>query len=182
VLDPFVGSGTTLIEAALRGARGLGVDANPLAVELSRLKATVWPPERRAALADRAAAVAARSIDRVKKRARTRTRGDEYDDPARYQPHIFRELVGLREEIEAEPDPWIKNALLLVLSSLLVKLSRQRADTAPSTVERKIGKGLPSRLLARKADELGQLMTRHRPTCAWATRASWPTCPTAAWR
>src|SRR5260370_19935062 len=38
VLDPFVGSGTTLVEAALVGRAGLGVDANPLAVELSRLK------------------------------------------------------------------------------------------------------------------------------------------------
>jgi DNA modification methylase len=160
VLDPFVGSGTTLIEAAVRGARGLGVDANPLAVELTRLKATAWPEASRAALVARAAAVAARSLDRVKKRARTRTRGDEYDDPAHYQPHIFRELVGLREEIEVEPDPWIKNTLLLILSSLLVKLSKQRADTAPSTVERKIGKGLPSRLLSRKADELAACMGR----------------------
>src|SRR3954463_16698921 len=32
---PFVGSGTTLIEAALRGATGRGVDANPLAVDLA---------------------------------------------------------------------------------------------------------------------------------------------------
>src|SRR3954452_20226050 len=41
VLDPFVGSGTTLIEAALRGATGRGVDANPLAVDLAALKSTV---------------------------------------------------------------------------------------------------------------------------------------------
>src|ERR1700744_5512825 len=40
VLDPFVGSGTTLVEAAVRGATGRGVDANPLAVQLATLKAT----------------------------------------------------------------------------------------------------------------------------------------------
>src|SRR5262245_61037304 len=45
VLDPFVGSGTTLIEAVLRGAHTEGVDLNPLAVELTRLKATPLSPE-----------------------------------------------------------------------------------------------------------------------------------------
>lgn len=34
VLDPFVGSGTTLIECKLLGRRGIGVDINPAAVDL----------------------------------------------------------------------------------------------------------------------------------------------------
>ncbi|MEM4973472.1 MAG: DNA methyltransferase [Candidatus Hadarchaeales archaeon] len=36
VLDPFVGSGTTLIECKLLGRRGIGVDINPKAIELCR--------------------------------------------------------------------------------------------------------------------------------------------------
>src|ERR1700744_3470836 len=35
MLDPFVGSGTSLVEAMLRGAVARGVDANPLAVDLA---------------------------------------------------------------------------------------------------------------------------------------------------
>jgi DNA modification methylase len=161
VLDPFVGSGTTLVEAALRGATGRGVDANPLAVALTALKATPSTPERREALAARAADVAARSLARVKKRARTATAGDQYDDPSRYAPHVFRELVGLREEIAAEAEP-LRATLLLVLSSILVKVSRQRADTTTrdprALIDRAIGKGNPSRLFARKAVELAQQM------------------------
>ena len=38
VLDPFCGSGTVLVEAALAGRRAVGVDANPLAVRLAVLK------------------------------------------------------------------------------------------------------------------------------------------------
>src|SRR5438445_4486709 len=38
VLDPFCGSGTTLVEAALHGCVGVGVDMNPLAVFLSNAK------------------------------------------------------------------------------------------------------------------------------------------------
>jgi DNA modification methylase len=155
VLDPFVGSGTTLIEAALRGAAGRGVDANPLAVALTTLKATPWDAARRDQLAARAADVTARSLDRVKRRARSRTHGGEYDDPSHYEGHVFRELVGLREELQNEVEP-IRGTLLLVLSSILVKVSRQRADTSAHTVERAVGKGLPTRLFARKAEELGR--------------------------
>ncbi|GAB1509794.1 TRM11 family SAM-dependent methyltransferase [Actinophytocola sp. KF-1] len=38
VLDPFVGSGTLLVEAAVTGRIGLGVDVDPLAVAVARAK------------------------------------------------------------------------------------------------------------------------------------------------
>jgi DNA modification methylase len=153
LLDPFVGSGTSLVEAALRGARGRGVDANPLAIALATLKATPWTEHARNLLLDRSLEVAARSLERVKKRTRSRSFGHQYDDPKHYETHVFRELVGLREELDGEVEPF-RNALLLVLSSILVKVSKQKADTSAHTVERAVGKGLPTRLFQRKADEL----------------------------
>jgi len=41
VLDPMMGSGTTLLEAFLLGRHGLGFDIDPLAVLLSRVKVTM---------------------------------------------------------------------------------------------------------------------------------------------
>jgi tRNA G10 N-methylase Trm11 len=38
VLDPYTGSGTTLLEAAHRGAFGIGFDVNPLAVFVAQTK------------------------------------------------------------------------------------------------------------------------------------------------
>ena len=38
VVDPFVGSGTTTLEAALLGATGVGIDRNPLAAVIARTK------------------------------------------------------------------------------------------------------------------------------------------------
>ncbi len=47
VLDPFCGSGTTIIESALGGIQAVGIDANPLAVFLcnAKLKALTIPAD-----------------------------------------------------------------------------------------------------------------------------------------
>jgi len=44
VLDPMCGSGTTLIEAALVGRIGFGLDCDPLAVKLSKMKTSRLDP------------------------------------------------------------------------------------------------------------------------------------------
>jgi len=46
LLDPFCGTGTTLVEAKLRGLQSIGCDAHPFAVLVSRVK-TNWAPSVR---------------------------------------------------------------------------------------------------------------------------------------
>lgn len=50
VLDPFVGSGTTLVEASLYGQHSYGVDIDPLAKLITKVKTTVIPEARLRAL------------------------------------------------------------------------------------------------------------------------------------
>lgn len=158
VLDPFCGSGTVPLEVVLAGGRALGCDVNELAVRLARFKATALPPAMQRALLSRAEAVAAASLERVRKRQRPRR---TWDDPAYYLPHIYLELCGLREELEqvVRADAPLGEALLLVLSSLVIKLSIQRAESRPQevTAARNLGKGLPTRLFLRKAQEVCRL-------------------------
>jgi site-specific DNA-methyltransferase (cytosine-N4-specific) len=45
LLDPFCGSGSALVEATLHGLESVGVDINPFAVLLARVKTTPIPPE-----------------------------------------------------------------------------------------------------------------------------------------
>lgn len=42
MLDPFVGSGTTLVEARLGKMRGIGFDINPLAIMISKVKSLAF--------------------------------------------------------------------------------------------------------------------------------------------
>jgi len=45
VLDPFCGSGTTLVESIVRGRDAVGIDINPLSVLISKVKTTLVDPE-----------------------------------------------------------------------------------------------------------------------------------------
>lgn len=162
ILDPFVGSGTTLVEAAVVGAAGLGVDLNPLAVWLSRLKAQRWSEGKRRTLARATDAVTARVLEEVRASRRrsaasTARRGPRFDDPRYYPPHVFRELMALRLAIEDVGRALAgdeRQALLLLFSSIIMKFSRLRADTDAAIVERQTPRGAPTRLLARRAEEL----------------------------
>jgi len=46
VCDPFMGSGTTLVEAIVNGRRAYGTDVNPVAVLISTAKTTAIEPEK----------------------------------------------------------------------------------------------------------------------------------------
>ncbi|HWU89627.1 MAG TPA: DNA methyltransferase, partial [Kofleriaceae bacterium] len=52
IVDPFCGSGTTLVEIRAAGLRAIGVDLNPLAVLVARAKTWTVPARRRKALRD----------------------------------------------------------------------------------------------------------------------------------
>ena len=64
VVDPFMGSGTTLVEGLLRGGTTIGVDVDPLARFIARAKVTPVDDERIVALGAEIAA-------RWKKRQKT---------------------------------------------------------------------------------------------------------------
>lgn len=173
VLDPFVGSGTVLVEAALRGARGAGMDIGELQLRLSRFKATPLPEGMRRALLQRAQQVALASEERVRGRRRPERSwpAKGFDDPRRYDPHIYLELCGLRLEIAAvqASDPPLAQALLLIFSSIVIKASRQRGESSQQERPRPLGKLQVTRWFLRRAEEVVRLHA------AYAERLGSPT-------
>jgi methylase of polypeptide subunit release factors len=154
VLDPFCGSGTVLVEAMIAGRRAVGTDLNPIAVRLATLKTTLRDAASGEALVAAAHDVAAFADDRRKRRAGA-TRRYPPEDVALFDPHVLLELDSLRAGI-AGKDPAVRDALELVLSAILVKVSRRASDTSSTTAARRIAAGFPARLFARKTEELAR--------------------------
>jgi len=120
LLDPFCGSGTTLVEAAHRGVRGIGTDLNPLAVFIAnaKLQALVTP-----------AAKFSDALDRILRRD-CRVSVDENCNPRRryleawFEPAILTQIERMRISVEEE-EPNIGTFFLVVGSNLLREFSLQ---------------------------------------------------------
>jgi SAM-dependent methyltransferase len=157
VLDPFCGSGTVLVEARLAGRRAAGIDANPLAVELTWLKARGSTADERTALAEGARIVAEDADDRRRRKAGATHRYGR-EDASLFEPHVLMELDGLRAGLGRIRHEFARRALRLVLSAILVKVSRRTADTSQDTAPRRLSAGYTTKLFHRKAEELGRLL------------------------
>ena len=158
VLDPFCGSGTVLVEAMIAGRRAVGTDLNPIAVRLATLKTTLRDAPWVEALVLAAREVAALADERRVRRAGA-TRRYPPEDVEAFDPHVLLELDSLRAAIAKQGDADVRGVLELVLSAILVKVSRRASDTSAAASPRRIAAGFPARLFARKTEELARRMT-----------------------
>jgi hypothetical protein len=157
VLDPFCGSGTVLVEARRLERFGVGVDANPLAIELSWLKTRGLDASEVGAIEQATARIVELAEDR---RARKLGPTERYGpvDRELFDIHVLLELDGLRAGIRAETVPDLRRLSFLVLSSVLTKVSRKRGDTGMRGEARRLASGYTIRLFSKKAAELCRRM------------------------
>ena len=168
-LDPFCGSGTTLVEARHRGLRVIGVDANPLAALLAQAKTWVQPAARLSKLRDSGQRIAAAALAEGKAARRSNYEappervppGIDAEERNRrllhwYAPHVRRELEHLAGGIDRvrERDPELADVLTVILSSILYKVSRRTSDTDPTRVDRKVSRGAAARLFGERTQAL----------------------------
>jgi SAM-dependent methyltransferase len=156
VVDPFCGSGTVLVEAFAAGRRGLGVDASPLGIAIARARTTLLGAEGRARLEAEAAKIAEESGERARKRRRPELPEWSRGELHRFHAHVLFELMGLRELVLDTPDDDVGHALRLCLSSLLVKFMKAGPEAPRDGAEKRIARGVPSRMLHDRAVELSR--------------------------
>jgi DNA modification methylase len=165
VLDPFCGSGTVLVEARLAKRAAVGVDANPLAARLARLKLTPTAEEQRARWIAAAREVASFADARREARAGPTHRYGHLD-VALFAPHVLLEMDGLRAGLDRVADLEARGALELVFSAILTKVSRRESDTQDREVAKRIAAGYPARLFVRKAEDLMARLAEVGPALA----------------
>lgn len=150
VLDPMMGSGTAVVEAQIEGRYGIGLDIDPLALQISRAKTTFLDSSTlseigadivanaRILLADRPA------IERdITERfnAQTKSFVDYW-----FLPDTQCELMALTLAIQGEKDTSIRRFLELTLSAIIVTKSggvsraRDLAHSRPHLVPNKVPK------------------------------------------
>jgi len=157
VLDPFCGSGTVIVEAMLARRRAIGTDLNPLAVKLAKLKTSLPEAPTRAAIVSAAETVGDFATDRRKRRAGA-TKRYPPEDVELFDPHVLLELDSIQAGIAARsgPEPVVREALELVLSAILIKVSRRASDTSAAIVPRRLAAGFATRVFVSKAAELAR--------------------------
>jgi site-specific DNA-methyltransferase (cytosine-N4-specific) len=151
VLDPFCGSGTTLVEAALSGSAVLGFDCNPIAVLLSRFKLL----EVSGDFFDRCDSVLV-DLD-ARGPAWLSSKAALHAFPGRdhwFSDVVQREIAAILAWIETHDCVDVRTWLETSLSAITNRISFQESETRYVRAYRDVQVGTTLALFARKAREL----------------------------
>ena len=132
VLDPFCGSGTTLVEAVRRDIPAVGIDLHPLATLIAKVKTTPL----HYSLSHLASGVCQRAYANIE-------RGDVRIPSIPHLDHWFQKdiqlsLAALVPEIESLTDADAADALKVALSSIIVRVSNQESDTRYAAIKKNL--------------------------------------------
>jgi DNA modification methylase len=176
VLDPMVGSGTTIVEALLEGRRGIGLDLDPLASQLSHVKTMPLDVDdlRRAGYGVLSRANALLSDKETIEQHLAQQFGKRTREFIDYWflPTTQRELMALVLAIRDVTDPPVRRFLELTFSSIIVtksggvSLARDLAHTRPHLDKNKVPKNALEQFrlrLSKNLESIAQLKTNDVP-------------------
>lgn len=146
VLDPFCGSGTTLLEACIAGRKSIGIDSNPVAALISRAKTTaltVCEQKQILAIIDKLS-----EIDLAEIRV-------AWVPPVQnlehwFQKNIITELSWLKQFILDNSCGNLQVFLLCIFSSIIVNVSNQESNTRYAAIEKNLADGVTIATFVRK--------------------------------
>jgi len=169
VLDPFCGSGTTLIEARIFGANAIGVDVNGLSVLLSEVKATPLT-EQQFSIVQAFILKIEKEISKWKSENRPQIKIKEIEGQEHwFQNNVSEEITFLLNEISKQTDNDIQNFLKIVLSSIIVRVSNQDSDTRFAAIEKNVINGYTLEVFCKKAKEYNSRMAEFSELVHYST-------------
>jgi site-specific DNA-methyltransferase (cytosine-N4-specific) len=158
VLDPFCGSGTTLIEARIFGVNAIGVDVNGLSVLLSQVKATPLTKQQFLIVKEFISNIET-EISKWQSTIRPQIKVKEIEGQDHwFQKNVSEEITFLLNEISKQTDLDVQNFLKIVLSSIIVRVSNQESDTRFAAIEKSIGNGYTLEQFCKRAKEYNSRM------------------------
>jgi hypothetical protein len=169
IVDPFCGSGTSLVEVRAAGMRGIGVDLNPLAVLVARAKTWTAPARRRKELHQVGHEIAGHVLAAGKAARRSGADAAPMRKPAGFDPnarnrrlaswfapHVRRELELIASHLDElrAGDAELAGVLTACLSAILYKVSSRTSDTDGTWVARNVPRGAAARHFAQRVELL----------------------------
>lgn len=141
ICDPFVGSGTVLVEASLLGLDSIGVDINPIACLISRVKSSPIQPNELLKVDN--------YLDLFKKGYKEALFNNFnsihlYSFPSInhwFQKNVIKELSYLKYVINSVKEEKLQDLFWAILSSIIVSVSNQESDVRYAAIEKNIKNG-----------------------------------------
>jgi DNA modification methylase len=127
VLDPFCGSGTVLLEAFLNGHRGLGIDMNPLAVEIARAKVGILSVQ--SSVVDDLLSGLISNLRTLGERGAFASKGSPGDLASEleawFPSKVLAKLSGILQLVEDIPQVTVRHFCRVCLSNIVREVSHQ---------------------------------------------------------
>ena len=133
ILDPFCGSGTTVVEGILNGMDSIGIDLNPIAYLISKAKSNFYSVEEINCIRKFISDLQPQPTNGLFSNNNRKINGTVIipEFPNRdhwFQPNVSLELAELKKKINEVQNTNVKELLICAFSKIIVKVSNQDSE------------------------------------------------------
>lgn len=122
IFDPFMGSGTIMVEGMLHGANIIGIDINPLAYLVSKVKTTIYSLKSLNKSVQRL-------LDNISKNERTPIETNFDNIEKWFKMNIILDLDHIKKQIQQESSLKVRRFMWVAFSETVRSLSNSRSST-----------------------------------------------------